>query len=323
MAKGHVAIRKSGESRIQFFELTQSTSHSSLKFYWRAFNKNESPLVFDLIEVKEKSFPLSFSADVPEDQSYEAYLKMIASTVSEIQAKNWDKVVMSRTKKVDFSSARAFELLDRLSEKYPDATVYLFSHPQIGSWMGATPEKLITRKGNDVTSMSLAGTQQKPEDFTSKEIEEQKPVTRFILEKFAENKALHEVLAAPVERVKAGPVNHLRSMVSAKANNGFKTSEMAENLHPTPAVGGSPRNEALTYISENEAYSRSFYAGYFGISQKNTDNFYVNLRCMQLFKDHCVLYAGGGITANSNPEAEWLETEHKMQTLQDFLKNYA
>ena len=112
-------------------------------------------------------------------------------------------------------------------------------------------------------------------------------------------------------------------------------------MHPTPAVCGTPRQMAFEYILSNEAYDREFYAGFFGElnisteptfrnSKKNIENrayqtvrksthLAVNLRCMQLKNTLAILYSGGGITKDSDPLTECLETENKIQTIKKVL----
>ena len=77
-----------------------------------------------------------------------------------------------------------------------------------------------------------------------------------------------------------------------------------------------PKEAAAKFISENEAHARKYYSGFIGPVNNNQDtHLFVNLRCMEIFKGHAVLYAGAGITEDSNPEKEWLETEMKFNTL--------
>ena len=102
---------------------------------------------------------------------------------------------------------------------------------------------------------------------------------------------------------------------------GKSAVDLALSLHPTPAVGGLPRQAAVEYILKNEGYDRSFYTGFFGVTRNNEANFWVNLRCMQLFKNGLVLYAGGGITAASSPQLECEETCNKLQTLTSIIKH--
>ena len=92
-------------------------------------------------------------------------------------------------------------------------------------------------------------------------------------------------------------------------------------LHPTPAVVGYPKAKALEFIRENEGYDRSLYAGFVGVIDPNeTSHLFVNLRCIQLFRDRIRVYVGGGINAQSDPESEWLETEKKKEAVLSALR---
>ena len=93
-----------------------------------------------------------------------------------------------------------------------------------------------------------------------------------------------------------------------------------DQLHPTPAVAGLPKGEALDFIVDREPLDRSFYGGYFGLKCNEKSRYYVNLRCMQLFNKSYALYAGGGITKDSEPAAEWQETEAKMDTMKNVIQ---
>ena len=94
-------------------------------------------------------------------------------------------------------------------------------------------------------------------------------------------------------------------------------------LHPTSAVCGLPKEPALQFILENEGFDRSYYSGFLGpVNSATGTHLYVNLRCMELLEKEAILYAGAGITAESNPEKEWQETQHKMQTMRRVLSNF-
>ena len=89
-----------------------------------------------------------------------------------------------------------------------------------------------------------------------------------------------------------------------------------KKLHPTPAVCGLPKKEAFEFIQENEGYDRGFYAGYLGIdSQRRTKEYFVNLRSAEFCQNQIKIYVGGGVTAESNPQKEWEETELKSGTI--------
>ena len=97
-------------------------------------------------------------------------------------------------------------------------------------------------------------------------------------------------------------------------------SVMLKLLHPTSAVCGMPLDNALEFLKENEGYQRQFYSGYLGpVNINKESHIFVNLRCMQLFAEKIKLYAGAGVTADSNPDQEWIETEMKMLNLQKII----
>ena len=91
-------------------------------------------------------------------------------------------------------------------------------------------------------------------------------------------------------------------------------------LHPTPAVCGFPKLEAKKFILENENYNREYYSGFLGeLNIHDATDLYVNLRCMQIKNNQIHLYIGGGITKDSIPEKEWIETANKAMTMKKIL----
>lgn len=252
----------------------------------------------------------------------EEYTALIGKAIDEIQRDRVGKIVVSRNKVLK-QKPDALALFKKLVQTYPDACVYLFSHPATGTWMGATPETLIKKEETEVLSMSLAGTQKKGEEkkFGKKEEQEQQMVTNFIEETFKSDRGLEEIQSLEPDVVAAGNVSHRRTMIRARATDKFHAPSLLNKMHPTPAVGGWPEAKAMAFIQENEGYYRSFYTGFFGLRQNGNFHYFVNLRCMQLFEDHLALYAGGGITKDSDPEAEWEETEAKMATLLNVIES--
>jgi len=95
---------------------------------------------------------------------------------------------------------------------------------------------------------------------------------------------------------------------------------MLHLLHPTSSVCGMPKFPALQFIVANEHLNREFYSGFLGpVNIKGNNQLYVNLRCMQILRTRVVMYAGAGITHDSDPEKEWDETALKCQTLLDVI----
>ncbi len=87
-------------------------------------------------------------------------------------------------------------------------------------------------------------------------------------------------------------------------------------MHPTPAVAGQPKEEAICYIKQLEPHDRDYYTGFLGpIRPHGETDLFVNLRCMKICPEYISLYVGGGITLESDPAEEWNETQLKAQSL--------
>jgi isochorismate synthase len=121
--------------------------------------------------------------------------------------------------------------------------------------------------------------------------------------------------------VEAGSLVHLKTIISGEVHSIENTKNIIQNLHPTPAVCGFPKEKALQFISENENYERKFYAGYLGLwnEEEASANLFVNLRCLEVEENKINIYVGCGITGESNPEKEFFETEHKSQIIKSIL----
>jgi isochorismate synthase len=261
------------------------------------------------------------------------YREIVKEAVERILQGEMDKVVLSRF--ADFDLDTDFDLLDtflKLTTKYPSAFCYFANTEDYGIWMGATPERLISLRDNQYFATdALAGTQTVEEDqslsdiaWTQKEIEEQAMVSRYVIDCFKtiRLRAFDEV--GP-KTIKAGNLAHLKTSftVDMEATNYPNLgSTMLELLHPTSAVCGYPRNKANSFISAHEAYDRGLYAGFLGpVGISQSSDLFVNLRCMQIKGKKARLFAGAGITADSNPEKEFIETENKMHTLLSVIKS--
>jgi isochorismate synthase len=268
------------------------------------------------------------------EETYNASIfeAMVAKAVAAIQAGEMQKVVLSRTKNVVLKES--FEIIkayDELCVLYPTAFVSVVSLPHLNEiWMGASPETLVSQDKNGIfKTMALAGTQSAfdaeqrplaPSDaaWKQKEIEEQAYVSRYIIDCFKKIR-LREFTEQGPKTVKAGGLLHLRTdfIVDTVAVNMPELVElMLQLLHPTSAVCGMPKAPATAFILETEKHHRSFYSGYLGpVNINQATHLFVNLRTMRLQNRQATLFAGCGITENSNPAKEWLETEMKCQTM--------
>ena len=260
------------------------------------------------------------------------FLHLVAKGIQAIEAGTLEKIVAARTKMIPLPTE--FDLgktLAKLLSSYPHSFVNFFHLPGIGTWMGASPEVLIETKGDYFYTMSLAGTQPAQGDnplksaaWTQKEIEEQALVSRYIVDCFKTIR-LREYEEHGPKTVLAGNLLHLRSDFRVNTQTtGFSNlgSVMLGLLHPTSAVCGMPRKEALAFLNTEEGWDRNFYAGFLGpVGIEQETSIYVNLRTASLGKEHALLYAGAGVTEDSVPEKEWEETELKCQIIGKFIQN--
>ena len=229
------------------------------------------------------------------------------------------KVILSRIKKQSKNESKdPWDTFLNICNTYNHSFNYLLNIPTLGMWMGASPETLITGNNKEYKTISLAGTKTLFENnnWMQKEIEEQKFVTDYIAQKLNSHNISNHYNPTP-ETVSAGNLSHLKTTFDIYTDK--PPLQVANLLHPTPAVCGLPQKEALEFIQKKEGYNRSFYTGFLGPVDNKNCNLFVNLRCMQVFKSEYWLYVGGGITASSVPEKEWEETELKAQTLLDIL----
>jgi isochorismate synthase len=213
-------------------------------------------------------------------------------------------------------------IFKKMLEAYKNAFVYLWFHPEIGLWMGATPEKLLTSFEGNFKTMALAGTQKYNGTvnviWQNKEKQEQQYVTDFMLENLKESVESLDV-TAPFT-VQAGNLLHIRTDISGKLKSADSLENLINILHPTPAVCGLPKAVAANFIMENEGYDRAYYSGYLGeLNINNRTSLFVNLRCMQVENRLVTIYVGGGITADSIPENEWEETVSKAEVMKKVL----
>jgi len=255
-------------------------------------------------------------------KDYEASFHTLKQAIKKNEA---EKAVLSRTLFSDaITRSKATTYFFALEKAYPHAMVYLVNLPGIGCWAGATPEILLSEKSGGYETVALAGTKPTQSDlkWREKEVHEQVLVSKFIQNTLQEMNIENYQQQGPAD-IKAGNVTHLKtSFFIAKESISGREMMLAEKLHPTPAVCGLPREKALKLITETETHERAYYTGFLGGFgyKENSLNFFVNLRCMQIFEEGALLYVGGGITADSDLEEEWQETEEKSRTLLNIAK---
>lgn len=242
---------------------------------------------------------------------------------------NLDKVVLARGHAVHVREP-VQRILARLGQRQPNAYLFAFARGR-SCFLGATPERLLRVNQRTLQTMALAGTAPRGSDSEQdvhlgaqllaslKDNAEHQMVVASLRENLAPCcTALDIASHAQLHRLPS--VQHLLTPVQAELKPDIGLLEVLERLHPTPAVGGLPRRQAVQYIRQCEQLDRGWYAGPIGwLDDKGDGEFAVALRCALLNGDQATLFAGCGLVSESDPDGEYRESELKMRTMQEAL----
>ncbi len=253
------------------------------------------------------------------------YLSVCRDYIHKVQSGVFNKLVLSRTSVLkNISTKQIADLYYNALTQYKNAFVYIVNIPGYTTWMGASPEILVSTRKQVLTTVSLAGTKKHHNPLTynwqHKEIQEQALVTEYI-NKVLKHCGLNKITQGKTKTVKAGKLLHIKTVFKAYFENTGQLTKVIEQLHPTPAVCGIPKQQAFDYIIKTEKHNRELYTGFIGPIENNEITFYVNLRCLKYKQNSVTFYAGGGITNHSDPKGEWYETENKINVLKELLKS--
>ncbi len=259
-----------------------------------------------------------------EEEEMKRYSNHFARFIDPLQKGDLDKLVLSRGKTISrehsFSPGRAFFAA---AKRYVRSYTYLCHTPETGTWMGGTPEILLSGENRQWHTVALAGTQplhngNLPTSWNPKNLKEQQLVALYIQRQLS-SLGIDSTEEGPYT-TRAGEVSHLKSDFFFSLHDTNKLGDLLQMLHPTPAVCGLPKEEAYQFILKNEGYERNYYSGFIGwLDPNGKTDLYVNLRCMSIQEEDLTLYAGGGLLAASRMEEEWQETEFKLDTMRRLL----
>ena len=301
-------------------------------------NAERYTCTYESIQVREWSITQSPAYADQVYQKKEAHLSLVKKGKKFIIDDHAMKVVLSRKELVPLSEFDSMSVFHQLISKYSSAFVYIWFHPDIGLWAGASPETLLRTRGPVFRTMALAGTKKyegkTDVSWDQKELKEQQLVTDHIVEALEGS----NFVVGQTYTKKAGNLLHICTEIGGRLQPNDSITGLIEKLHPTAAVCGFPKLEAEKFIHSKEGYDRSFYTGFLGELNltgakrppNKTDglplvesNLFVNLRCMQIIKEpgyQSILYVGGGITADSDPESEWQETVEKSHVMRSVIR---
>ena len=258
------------------------------------------------------------SFNILEDKA--AYIQRGQNLIESLRLNRLKKIVLGRKIELDVDFD-PFTVFIALSHAYPSAFVYCLSLND-SYWIGASPELFLELKSKKLRTSALAGTRAKRKfdefHWEEKEFVEQEYVRDFIVNGLSVP-GVYDIKVGELEDLEAGNVVHLLNVITAELKENADLEKIIKNLHPTPAVAGIPKANAIEWIHDNEGFDREYYSGFLGPTGSDF-SFYVNLRCLKYSKGVGSLFVGGGYTSASSVEDEWLETKEKSKTILDVLK---
>lgn len=284
----------------------------------------EDKLTLEQAAAYKSAEPYKLQEPWCESTERDGYLASITALVKELK-KTGGKTVVSRAISCNVSSDIAY-----LTEQYfrvnKAAYCCVLHTPKTGCWLIASPELLLSvnKQMKTAETVALAGTRKistegrLPQPWDAKNTAEQRIVRDFIAQIFSDLQFEFKVLDDVT--VQTNNIEHLATYVTAKIESESDIERIVDELSPTPALCGMPRELSIERINDIEQHPRRLYGGYFGFVDKQRYKAIVTLRCAQLSETKACIYAGGGITADSDAEAEWTETEMKSQVLANVLK---
>jgi len=283
------------------------------------------------LEVLEIDDALPSAMSIEYSPAREGWRANVDQALTLIRNEVLEKVVLARQTKMTFETPlNPIYLTSRIAKATHDCFVFCFTFGEDTAFVGATPERLFRRCGTKMLSEVVAGTRRRGatsgedqrlayELLTSDKDQLEHDIVRKSmrqkLHKFVEN--LDVDTHASVLRL--AKKQHLCSEVTAALRDGVDEGALLKRLHPTPAVGGYPTENALSEIARLEPFNRGWYAAPIGWIGHNDAEFVVGIRSGLIKGKELSLYSGAGIVTGSEPDQEWEEVENKIQDFVDVL----
>lgn len=268
--------------------------------------------------------------DIPTNQAdWEQWKKRVESAQQRMADGSLQKVVLARAQSFAPSDAHTFDPLATalaLRNRQVSSTTFLICRKDGRAFLGSSPEVLVRLDNRKVETVALAGTRRRDTGATDHELGEallesnkdrleQQLVANAIIDALQPAVTDLELSEAP-EVVRHPDVQHLRTSIKGLLTEHSSIFDLVRRLHPTPAVGGLPRESALAWLDDNEHLDRGWYAGPVGWFNESGDGeFVVAIRSVLMTPNSASAFAGCGLVSSSNPADEWEESRVKLQTV--------
>ncbi|HLF91706.1 MAG TPA: isochorismate synthase [Anaerolineales bacterium] len=302
--------------------ITSQLRETAEDLIWQGLSGDYTSPTIDDIPVELRAL------DITPFTSHDEWVRMITETTQRIHQGELKKAVLARAAHVEFAcSLPLADLLARLSARYPDCYRFLIEPQPQRAFFGATPELLGEVSARELRTVALAGSTRRGQTWQEdqmlgqqllanpKERHEHDLVVRALRENLQSLTVHLEVPDFP-ELCLLNNIQHLRTPIYGQLVNGNGIIPVVQALHPTPALGGTPREIALQLIGALEPLQRGWYGAPVGwLAPNGSGEFAVAIRSAVANGRRIRLYAGAGIVGDSDPEKEWHETELKFQPI--------
>lgn len=322
---------------VATFQLVIRHDKAFVSIHYITEEENSAP-VFEQLRLERDR--LIHAAQVKEVKTYEKpvmenyeepykeeYLQSIHKVTDCIKAGDAEKVVIARSLSLQFEEQVASpQILSHVIHEQPESYLFGLEHEEM-LFFGASPERLVKVEEGQAFSSCVAGSirrgQTADEDKElgqallndEKNRGEHHYVVEMITETFKKNCSNVKVPKQP-KLLKIRDIQHLYTPVEGVLNDGATILQLVKYLHPTPALGGVPRKEAMEMIRTFEPMNRGLYAAPVGwVDADGNGEFAVAIRSAALLGDRAFLYAGGGIVGDSTPQSEYEETLVKFRPM--------
>ena len=286
---------------------------------------------FDYRSAQRKDRP-SAPRKVEEVGGEGAYQRAVDAALHEIARGDYRKIVLARARRLTTTEEfHPLGVLNHLRQQFPSCYAFSIANGRGQSFIGASPERLVRVAGGRMHTEALAGSAPRGESASEdaafarallqseKDLREHRLVFESIARRIADLGLQLEHAGQP-RVLGLANVQHLHLPISAALPAGVHILDLVTRLHPTPAVGGTPREPAVAAIARLEPFARGLYAGPQGwVDHRGGGEFFVGLRSALIDGHTATAYAGAGILAGSSPEKEFAETELKFKALLDVL----
>ncbi|MDR3668469.1 MAG: isochorismate synthase [Ignavibacteriaceae bacterium] len=267
---------------------------------------------------------ISLQYSISQEEKVE-WNKLVSDALSKIAEGLFRKIVISRRLLVDIEPSPLFQdVMIKLQENYKNCTVFLYKSDN-SIFFGATPEQLLKFRNNEIEFDALAGSAKRgiiDEDDNiiacnllkdNKNIEEHNYVIEFIKE--ASSKYVNNLRQFDTGIKKFSNIQHIYTPIKAELNSYEQIYKLVDEIFPTPAICGSPKDISFNFINEYERFDRGLFSGIIGYISPEEMDLVVAIRSALLIDNKLYIYSGCGIVKGSDPASEFEETEIKMKPI--------